>query len=84
MARYRITIGEEVYISLEGLAACYQVEIAWVREVYDIGLLGQGRATAGTIAVEICMLDRFATIRRLHLQAGLDPETIALFILTGE
>ena len=87
MARTLIIRGER-YVTLAGVAETYSLELAWVREVYDYGLLGEGErldgppgATAGDdIAVAERMLDRVATIERLHRAQGVNLPGIALIL----
>jgi hypothetical protein len=72
MSRETIVIRGEVYLTLEALADCYRVEVAWLHEVYELGLLGDGERVGATTVVSATMLDRTARILRLHLQQGVD------------
>ncbi len=74
----RLYIGGELHLSLETVAEIYQVQILWLREVYDAGLVGQGLASGTTPCIAVVQLDRVATIVRLHTVLGLDLETISL------
>ena len=80
MSRGRIVIRGELHLSLEVVAECYDCQVSWVREVYELGLLGEGSEVEGGIAVSAAMLERMARIRRLNLQLGLPPEMIALML----
>ena len=75
-----VVVRGETWFTLEGAADCFGVELAWVREVYAFGLLGEGESVEGTIAIAAAALDRIAAVRRLELQLGLDLEAIALIL----
>jgi len=78
VSRWVVVRGQR-FVSLETVAECYEVEVAWVREVYDFGLLGPGEVVEGTIAVAAAMLERMAEIRRLTLIGG-DLAVIAVLL----
>ena len=80
MSTARVVIRGEKWFTLEGVAECYGLEVAWVREVYEYGLLGEGAPAEGTIAVAPRALDRVAVIRRLEIQLGVNLEGIALIL----
>jgi hypothetical protein len=80
----RVTIHGESYMSLEAVAECYDCEVAWMRDVYALGLLGSGRTFEGTLVIRTSMLDRVATIRRLHLYQGLDLALVGVFLDADE
>jgi len=81
MARtIRVTIEGESYITLEGVAECYECEYRWVREVYEFGLLGSGVRYDDTTVVLTSMLDRVAEIRRLHVYHGVDLSAVAALL----
>lgn len=83
MTRVRITIEGESYITLEGVAECYECEVAWLHEVYRMGLLGRGRTVERTIAIELRMLDRVADVIRMSVHQGIDLAVVAA-LLEGE
>ncbi len=66
------------YLTLTVVAECYEVELRWVRDVYDFGLLGEGRLEHGELAISTVMLERVAVIRRLQLQLGINLPGVAL------
>jgi hypothetical protein len=68
----------DLYLSLEIVAEIYQVEVLWLREVYEFGLLGRGVSAGTVIRIQAVQLDRVATIVRWHHNLGLDVEAIAL------
>ncbi len=80
----RVVIRGETWFTLEAVADCYGLEVAWVREVYEFGLLGEGAPVEGTIAVAPRALDRVAAIRRLEIQLGANLEGIALILEAWE
>lgn len=71
-----LEIRGEVFVTLESAAECYQVEVRWVEEVYDNGLLGQGEKVGPSLAVRATQLDRLAAILRWHRHHGLELEAI--------
>ena len=75
-----ITIKGGQYVTLTQAAECYEVEVAWVREVYDYGLLGVGELFEEEPAIEAGMLDRLAEIQRLHNQQGVNLPGIAIIL----
>jgi hypothetical protein len=56
------------------------VDLEWLREVYEIGLLGPGETTSGEPTMAAVMLDRVAQVVRLHRQAGVNLEGIVLLL----
>lgn len=77
MSRRVLRVRGEAYVTLDTVAECYRVEVAWVREVYDHGLLGRGEEVEGATAVAAATLERLATVLRLHRQQGFDLGVIA-------
>lgn len=75
-----LTIRGEAFLTLETVAECYCVEVHWLEEVYDLGLLGSGETVEGSTAIEASMLDRVGTILRLHRQLGVDIAGMALVL----
>ena len=80
MNERRITVGGESFVTLETAAACFHVEASWVREVYESGLLGPAERVGDELAIATALLDRLATIQRLHWHWGLDLAAIELVI----
>jgi len=72
--------GGRRFVTLEEVAACYQVEVAWVEQVYESGLLGEGRRTERSIAISHTQLDRVAEVVRLHLHYGLELDVVAMLL----
>jgi len=77
--RDRVYIEGDLYLSLETVAEIYRIEIVWLREAYDTGLLGSGVVSESVICIAAAKMDRVATIVRLHDVLGLDVETIEKF-----
>lgn len=75
-----ITIRGEQYVTLHGAAECYEVEVAWIEEVYEFGLLGRGEPADEGLAIPAAMLDRLAEIRRLQQQEGVNLPGIAIIL----
>ena len=78
MTTRTLMVEGEPYVSLEVLAEIYTVEILWLREVYDCGLLGLGVTSGPHLCVAAVHMDRVATIVRLHHHLGLDLLDIRL------
>jgi hypothetical protein len=81
MTNVRLTIRGETYLTLETVAACYQCEIAWVEQIYGLGLLGSGENVEGHTAIPARMLERLAEIVRLVRHHGIDPTLVDLWLL---
>ena len=77
-----IRIEGQTYLTLEAISECYECEVAWLRQVYDVGLLGGGRVHGGTLVLRVTVLDRVAEIVRLGRYQGLGLE--AIVVLLGE
>ena len=67
----------QLYLTLETVAKIYQLQVVWLREVFDRGLLGRGVDSGTTVCIAAAQIDRVATIVRLH-GLGLDVEAICL------
>lgn len=78
-----IEIRGEVYLTLELAAECFEVEVAWVREVYDTGLLGRGEATRAGLAIPAEGLDRLARVVHLARHLGVELELVGLVLDSG-
>ena len=72
-----VYIREEAYVTLTTIAECYECSEAWVREVYDVGLLGAGEILDEGTLVPARSLDRVAWILRLSTVHGLELDVIA-------
>jgi len=75
-----IRIEGEAYLSLEVISDCYECEVAWLREVYDTGVLGGGRHHEGTLVLRAVVLDRVADVVRLVRYQGLAVEEAAALL----
>lgn len=79
-----VTIRGERYVTLPDVAATFEVELTWVQEVYDYGLLGPGETVGETIAIASRLLDRVAAIRRLNRVQGVNLAGIAVILPADE
>jgi hypothetical protein len=79
-----VTIRGERYVTLQDVAATFEIELTWVREVYDSGLLGAGEPVGDTIAIASRLLDRVAAIRRLNRVQGVNLAGIAIILPAEE
>jgi hypothetical protein len=75
-----IVIHGESFVTLATVAECFQVQTAWVRAVYDAGLLGAGERVGDEVAIPSARLERVALVERLHLHYGLDLASVELWI----
>ncbi len=75
-----IRIRGTTYIALDVVARCYQIEMSWVVEAHELGLLGAGERVGDRLCVETVMLGRLARILRLHRQLGLNLMGIATLL----
>lgn len=71
-----IRIEGEAYVTLETIAGCYDCEVSWVVQVYEYGLLGEGRAVGTSVAVPAVLFDRVARIWRWQRREGRAFESI--------
>lgn len=75
----KIAIGGELHLSLQVVAECYRVELAWLRDAFEIGLL-VGHREKNEIVIAAGMMDRVAEIVRLHVYYRLDLSAITLVL----
>ncbi|HET9062248.1 MAG TPA: hypothetical protein VFO62_03070 [Candidatus Binatia bacterium] len=71
-----VYIHEEAYVTLSTIADCYECSETWVREVYDVGLLGTGEIRDELTLVRADAMDRVARILRLSTVHGLELDVI--------
>lgn len=71
-----VYIREEAYVALSTIADCYDCSEAWVREIYEVGLLGAGEVLDEITWVPAEGMDRVAIILRLSTVYGLDLDVI--------
>jgi NTP pyrophosphatase (non-canonical NTP hydrolase) len=71
-----VYIREEAYITLATIAECYECSEAWLREIYDVGLLGTGEIRDELTLVRAESMDRVAWILRLSTVHGLELDVI--------
>ena len=81
MTRARtVLVRGETFLTIELVAECYEVEVAWVREVYDLGVLGPGIPLEDTIAIQAAMLDRVASALRLCRHHAVELDLLPLLM----
>ena len=78
MTEARTWVDGELYLSIETVAEVYRVEVVWLREVIESGLLGTGAALGPAGAIAAIRMDHVATIVRMHRALGLDVDAIRL------
>ena len=78
MTQATLYVDGELYLTLEAVAEVYAVEVVWLREVVDSGLVGAGVRAQPTACIAAVRLDHVATIVRMHRLLGLDVEAIRL------
>jgi len=76
MSHDRIYVGGELYLAVETVAEIYRIEVIWLREAVDSGLIGSGVESQPRLCIAAARLDHVATIVRLHQMLGLDVEAI--------
>jgi len=74
----RIYVDGELHVALESVAEMYRVEVVWLREVADAGLLGSGFRARPRPCIAAVRLDHVATLVRLRRVVGVDVEAIRL------
>ncbi|MCB9899527.1 MAG: hypothetical protein H6825_16090 [Planctomycetes bacterium] len=80
MTRGTIVVAGELFVTLDAVAHCYEVEVAWLLEVHEHGLLGRTAHAGDALVLAVDALDRLARVLRLHRQLGLDLAGIALIL----
>ena len=84
MTRAAVTIRGETYLTLETVADCYDCELAWVEQIFHLGLLGTGERVEGLVAIPSRMLERVAEVLRLCRYHGVDPSVVELLLVEEE
>ena len=77
MSDDKLYVEGELFLSLETVAEIYKVQVVWLQQVYERGLLGAGVDQGRTICIAAVQLDRVATIVRLHESIGLNLDLIS-------
>lgn len=77
MSLVRIELRGEVFVTLASAAEAYRVEVRWVEQVYERGLLGPGERVGAEIALAEAELDRLASVVRWHRHCGLELDVVA-------
>lgn len=80
MTSSRITLHGESWIAIEAVAETFACETALVLEVYELGMLGTGERVGKVLFVRTALLDRVATIVRLHVHQGFELATIEVLL----
>jgi hypothetical protein len=75
-----LLIRGEHYVTVTRAAELYSVRVEWVREVCDFGLLEPVEHVGDELAIAARLLDRLATIRRLHDVQGVNLPGIAIIL----
>lgn len=76
----RIVIRGRMHLSLRTVAQVYNVQVDWLEEVFELGLLGSGEHVGGGVTVAATQLDRVARIVRLHFYDGVNLESIGVLL----
>lgn len=61
-----------IFVTLETVARCYEVEHAWLEEARELGLLDPVERVEGRALVAAAALERVAVVLRLQRQQGLN------------
>ena len=76
MSEDRQSIGGELFLSLRTVARTFHVETLVLERAYECGLLGEGVQREAVVMLRAVELDRVATVVRLHVELGVDLETL--------
>lgn len=71
------------YVSLTTVAECFEVEVHWVEQVYEFGLIDVVKQERDEPAIAAEQLQRVADVLRLFRQ-GVNLEGIALIMRVEE
>lgn len=80
MSARPIVIRGETFVTLTAVAESFHVQVTWLRDVHDAGLLGPAERVGDELAIPASALDRVALVQRLHRHYGLDLEVIAVVL----
>jgi hypothetical protein len=72
-----VYVDGELHLTLETVAEIYCVEVVWLREAYNRGLLGAGRDMQRTVCIVAARLDHVAIVVRLRHLVGRDIDAVA-------
>lgn len=75
-----ILIEGRSYLTLEMISNCYDCDVTWMSEAYELGLLGTGYNWEGRLVFAVTILDRVAEVVRLGRYQGLSFETIVVLL----
>jgi hypothetical protein len=75
-----ITIRGEGYLLLEDVADCYRVEVRWLTEAYNMGLIGEGEEVQSSHAIPVSRLGLVARVVRWRMQTGVDLMGLAALV----
>ncbi|MCB9916071.1 MAG: hypothetical protein H6828_13155 [Planctomycetes bacterium] len=76
----RVTLHGEGYLTIEAIAECFHVDVAVVRESYELGLFGEVAESEGRVVLHVRELERVATIVRWHVHLGVELTSVALLL----
>lgn len=77
-----VMLGGERFLRLEVVARWYRIEISFIEEAVELGLLPAESTTDSDRVLAEHALDRLAQLLRWHWQTGLDLATLALLLPT--
>lgn len=76
----RVRIGEESFVAVEVVARAFRVEVGFVVEVVDLGLIAPGHVAGQHLYVPVAQMDRLAAIARWHFAFGVPLERVELVL----
>ena len=76
----RPEMDDDVVVPLYTVAETFQVEAVVLERAYVRGLLGTGIVRETTVHLRAVQLDRVATFVRLHVELGVDLDTLEWMI----
>jgi len=80
MSKVRLTLHGESWIRLEAVAEVYACDRELMAAAFEQGLLGPGQRVDRVLFVRTAVLDRAATIVRMHVHQGLELAAVAVLL----
>ena len=75
-----ITIAGNAYLRSEAIAQIFAVQVTWVHEVVEHGLLEGAAVVEESLCLRVDQMDRIATLVRLQRVYELDWDQLAFYL----
>ncbi len=68
------------WVTVETVARCYTVQVEWVQQVVELGLVGRCEEREGSVTMPAAQLERVAKIVQLHFYQGLELSVVSVLL----